>query len=603
MNFDYGIVRDHYVPNLSPFPHPFFTNFQDLADEPKCLEEWNIIYISQLIREKPEWKRKYRDETIVAKWKAELEAQFKDKSEYFEEVWAYALKELEWYERMEQNFAGFQKNGFVIGCDDKVVYSDTAVDSEKKETLKSCVKEFVDEEFKDTGLDYHPGSNDQVVDIVHPSLYPLQYDETPYYPTRNTDSLTVVKFDSSVGKSKYGVEPWAQSKSYQWLPALMSFQKYSWKSKDYFFQSYINNLHPKYEKLYHVIEDVFNASIPGLNLVLSRYKTGGFTRIPLDSGTYYTDEWEEMSKDFWERANKDPKLYDDYDEFFEKRVNYFKPLPIKYELDPPVDYTFDLRKSFAYLKVIVKLANIELTPEKPNYEGGSWHVEGTINEDIVATVLYYYDSENISESRLSFRTTFEDPNYEQGDELGVQRVYGFKDGDIMNKRVGDVKCQEDRLLIFPNGFQHHVDPFELKDKSKSGHRKILCMFLVDPYNKKVVTTAQVPPQQPSWHEQDKKDEPVREQYKKEEEEKKKQDKYYHSPDKWDMFQFFGDNWRESVDKLKNPKGGFFSKSEHNWPISLDSAKDVRKKLMEERKVPEDPDDELAFTREFSLCEH
>ena len=30
------------------------------------------------------------------------------------------------------------------------------------------------------------------------------------------------------------------------------------------------------------------------------------------------------------------------------------------------------------LQVIVKLANIELTPEKPNYDGGSWHIEGQL---------------------------------------------------------------------------------------------------------------------------------------------------------------------------------------------------------------------------------
>lgn len=28
------------------------------------------------------------------------------------------------------------------------------------------------------------------------------------------------------------------------------------------------------------------------------------------------------------------------------------------------------------LQVIVKLANIELTPETPSYAGGSWHIEG-----------------------------------------------------------------------------------------------------------------------------------------------------------------------------------------------------------------------------------
>jgi hypothetical protein len=30
------------------------------------------------------------------------------------------------------------------------------------------------------------------------------------------------------------------------------------------------------------------------------------------------------------------------------------------------------------LQVIVKLANIELNPEKPEYHGGSWHIEGQL---------------------------------------------------------------------------------------------------------------------------------------------------------------------------------------------------------------------------------
>jgi len=50
----------------------------------------------------------------------------------------------------------------------------------------------------------------------------------------------------------------------------------------------------------------------------------------------------------------------------------FRPLE-----DPP---PFDLRKEFAGtgLQVIVKLANIELTQEKPEYGGGTWHVEGQL---------------------------------------------------------------------------------------------------------------------------------------------------------------------------------------------------------------------------------
>jgi hypothetical protein len=40
----------------------------------------------------------------------------------------------------------------------------------------------------------------------------------------------------------------------------------------------------------------------------------------------------------------------------------------------------DLKRDYASqgLQIIVKLANIELTPNKPTYEGGSWHVEGQL---------------------------------------------------------------------------------------------------------------------------------------------------------------------------------------------------------------------------------
>ncbi len=46
----------------------------------------------------------------------------------------------------------------------------------------------------------------------------------------------------------------------------------------------------------------------------------------------------------------------------------------------------DLRKDFGNLQIIVKLANIHLTPDKPEYKGGSWHVEGQLNE-IMQVVL------------------------------------------------------------------------------------------------------------------------------------------------------------------------------------------------------------------------
>ncbi|KAG6851319.1 hypothetical protein H0H87_001322, partial [Tephrocybe sp. NHM501043] len=43
-------------------------------------------------------------------------------------------------------------------------------------------------------------------------------------------------------------------------------------------------------------------------------------------------------------------------------------------------YSVDIFRDYTEmgLQVIVKLANIHLTPEKPSYEGGTWHVEGQL---------------------------------------------------------------------------------------------------------------------------------------------------------------------------------------------------------------------------------
>lgn len=74
-------------------------------------------------------------------------------------------------------------------------------------------------------------------------------------------------------------------------------------------------------------------------------------------------------------------------------------LPEPGEFDPqkyvePIP--FQLKEKFASLgrplQVIVKLANIELTPEKPDYEGGSWHIEGklvSVKPSTPVTAIYY----------------------------------------------------------------------------------------------------------------------------------------------------------------------------------------------------------------------
>jgi septum formation topological specificity factor MinE len=160
------------------------------------------------------------------------------------------------------------------------------------------------------------------------------------------------------------------------------------------------------------------------------------------------------------------------------------------------------------LQIIVKLASIELTPEKPHFPVGGWHVEGQMNESICATALYYLDSENITDSSLSFRMqTSAYMNDDRGYDVGqdayhwMEAVYGTSLGcgnAPCLQNYGNVQTRQGRLLAFPNVFQHRVSPFELVEPTKPGHRRFIALWLVDP-TKRIISTANVPPQQMTWY--------------------------------------------------------------------------------------------------------
>lgn len=52
-----------------------------------------------------------------------------------------------------------------------------------------------------------------------------------------------------------------------------------------------------------------------------------------------------------------------------------------------------LRVHCALISVRASVENIFQTPDKPEYNGGSWHIEGMANERICASSIYYYDQE------------------------------------------------------------------------------------------------------------------------------------------------------------------------------------------------------------------
>ncbi|KAK3906166.1 hypothetical protein C8A05DRAFT_12054 [Staphylotrichum tortipilum] len=346
------------------------------------------------------------------------------------------------------------------------------------------------------------------------------------------------------------------STMYQWLPANVSFTPEGGVR----FTSYVNNLHPtKHRDVYTVLEKLIEIAVPMWDHCLSRYSRVGHESgpwLPSDRVTMPSVDHVGENEDSWhpksagdmrqmeakaaaemeaEEATKAAGLAEMAaqgedkpnstegesiewasegseteteagERWKETRRAVLPPAKVFSSANYCADEGSTLRALFhdRGLQVIVKLASIELTPDKPRFDGGNWHVEGQMNERIVGTCLYYLDSENITETSLAFRaSTREDENEHalawEDDTSWMEQAYGVRlRGGSRVQHYGTVKTPQGRLLAFPNVFHHRVSPFELADPAKPGHRRFVALWLVDPYTR-IISTANVPPQQAEWY--------------------------------------------------------------------------------------------------------
>ncbi|MGW6846784.1 DUF4246 domain-containing protein [Streptomyces sp. NPDC054958] len=499
---------------LSAFPLPFQTARSIAFATPRTLREVQMMQCSAHIRAKPGWFDKMNDPGIVARWTQEAVAQGLTEAQV-----RYVLAELVHYAALRDG-----RTGIEVSAADGVWHSDTLIDDKLRDRLREAVR--VLEEVPEAELDWHPGSDGQVLDLVHPSLFCLVREASgaPERAWRNpTDRYSKYEF----------------SEQFQWLPTDVDVSD----DGDVTFRSYVNNVHPEHHReLAAVLPDLFGRMRPLLENVLTDLRHPRPLRIAADPYGWYDSEPEYPNKS----AFSDDAAYaaartaweEAHDQWWENRVPVIPDAPdFTAPESPDASARVDLRGRG--LQVIVKLATIHLTPDKPEYSGGSWHVEGMMNERIVSTGIYYWDSENITESRLSFRAALDDPHYEQNDDNGLREVYGLEDEDALNQVLGSASTPAGRCLAFPNVLQHRVGSFRLADATRPGHRKILAFFLVDP-SEKIVSTSDVPPQQP---------------------------------------------WSETS------------------TMTLEQAQNYREQLMRERKFFVDEHNEQLYEREFSLCEH
>ncbi|MFI8191656.1 DUF4246 domain-containing protein [Streptomyces sp. NPDC085946] len=499
---------------LPAFPLPFHASRSLSVAVPRTVRELQMMQCSAHIRAKPEWFTKMKDPGIVARWTQEALAQGLTEAQI-----RYVLAELAHYAALRD-----ERTGIEVSAVDGVWQSDTLIDDKLRSRLREAVR--VLEQVPEEEQDWHPGSDGQVLDLVHPSLFCLvrEVSGAPERAWRNpTDRYSRYEF----------------SERFQWLPTDVEVSA----EGDVTFRSYVNNVHPEnHRELASVLPDVFACLLPLWENVLTDLRHPRPPRIEADPYGWYDSEpeypdkssygddaayaeacraWEQAHEDWWE--DRHPVVPD-------------APAFTAPELPDETDRV-DLRGR--RLQVIVKLATIHLTPDKPEYPGGSWHVEGMLNERIVSTGIYYWDSENITESRLGFRVALDDPDYEQNDDNGLREVYGLEDEDALNQVLGSASTPAGRCLAFPNILQHRVGSFRLADPTRPGHRKILAFFLVDP-SETIVSTSDVPPQQP---------------------------------------------WSGTS------------------TMTLEQAKAYREQLMQERKFFVDEHNERLYEREFSLCEH
>ncbi|KAF2450829.1 hypothetical protein P171DRAFT_378205, partial [Karstenula rhodostoma CBS 690.94] len=544
------------------------------------VRELAMIHIMDRLTDKAGWNNKVWDEVIVENWRAEAKAipdiewwnvatkgkdmredeeVDEDDEDYHPYVWARCqlegvindntcdciIKEL----RSKAKY--FDKTGIIVTLDAaaSVAKSDNLVTSALHHELREAFSKLIVEQSQ--APDWHPKSNDMVLDLVHPSMYPLIYGRSRVLREevvgiedavqRWSGKGEVIPKDTTQDKNRFSgvggdipAEYW--NDTYQWLPANVSFQGDGTVK----FTSYINNLHPqRYAGMYRTIEKLIEAALPLWDQCLEpdTYDEdeddddddGSAPKRRLGSRFEYPDEYDadDCIPENW--IPSDPKELADVEVNWDEVHSWeFRPChadedddeEMKWELlrkarIPEVEFEdvgytpkegtrlFDKFHETG-LQVIVKMVSIELTPEKPDFPIGSWHVEGQMNEHICATALYYLDSENVTPSTLSFRMQTdaymrEDYSVGQQAYTWLEQVWGTPLGDdgACLQNYGSVETSEGRLLAFPNVFQHRVSPFSLADKTRPGHRRFIALWLVDPYQR-IISTANVPPQQQDW---------------------------------------------------------------------------------------------------------
>ncbi|KAJ3280927.1 hypothetical protein HDU79_011256, partial [Rhizoclosmatium sp. JEL0117] len=224
---------------------------------------------------------------------------------------------------------------------------------------------------------WHEGSDEKVLDLIHPSDYCLVYRR----------SLKRGKLTQLIGSEPFqytGITYGDVSEKFQWLPSEFKVNQDGGVE----IRSYINNLNRrKHPEVQDAIKSIFESMVPMFERALGSFETQPENRIKasLNNNDYQKDQYEWQFDEYLRHKHgvnvnlKDQSLReaaeddDELDEFIDSlwEAKRFRPvhipgLPKLFEVPAESTvHTFNLNGRD--LQVIVKMASIHLTPEKPSF--------------------------------------------------------------------------------------------------------------------------------------------------------------------------------------------------------------------------------------------
>ncbi|KAJ8325383.1 hypothetical protein O5D80_006319 [Batrachochytrium dendrobatidis] len=371
----------------------------------RTLVEMRYIQYLQCILCKPMWWIDITNQHIVEQWRADSLAQNISPSTF-----NLALGQLEFFVKQ---FVCSGSDGFgtiVPGPVELTYILDNGIPDNVYTRLMTNVSDI------EHGSNHNTGQ--MVHNLIDASMYSVVYGQTMIAPLNiRLEYTTMVPCDILLSTRLVSSVPIIDddpkfiSRKFQWLPSEFCVEQ----DGSVTINSYINNLNPIWHRdMYKCIAKIFKCFVP---MFESLFRTihPMFKYIDIHNGT---KGYEPSSQSESESDHDDMELDTQV-----IRPVYVPTLPehfeSKYESAKPVS----LRGR--NLQVIVKLTNIQLTPSKPKYNEGDWHIEGPINESIVATGLYYYDVENITTPKLDFRVAVDRFDRQMASEMYWKDVYGI----------------------------------------------------------------------------------------------------------------------------------------------------------------------------------